>query len=893
MATTAVDIVVKVNGTSKIDKLAQALKGLDASSDKTAKALPKTAAGAKATGIAAKGAAGGVRSLGAAFKTALGPIGAALAAIGGVTAAFNTLKSQDFAERKFETLGGNADQLVTNLREVTKELQGQASVVELTGAAYDVASAGFTSAAEATLVLKAASQGAIGGFSDINTVANAATSVLNAYGLSADKAGKLVDQFIQTQNDGKIVVAEYAQNIGKVASAAAGLKIPLEEVNAVIAQSTAAGVQSEVAFTGLKGALARLASGEASKALSGFGIEINAATIEADGLLGTLEKLQGLDTGALLKALGTEAGPALLPVIQNLERYEELLNNQKAANGTAAAAAATAAGTIEGAWNRVTVAFQNLFSDQSELGQVIRGTLLAAAATVELFAAAFKLAVAPIRAVIEVIGGVVGAMTGVKNTESVLTSFTDLWFDAIRAVEDAANNIIAFGKVVGDYIGRLITTVSGWFSGLWSSISNGVQGIVGAITGAFSEAFEKAKSIIMGFWNSLPGWLKNALSFAGNVVGGVTGAVRDAIGGVVQDIQDAKASVDIQVKGASDSSVSVPDFPTFSPGGGVSGGGGGVSGGAAQQVKDYSDKIRLQQQSLELLKFDLALEKEKDPMRRVELEYLKNVTKLEQDIANKKLDANSQLRQELDKELSVRRQILDVQFDSARQDVSKSQVLKGVQAGADADSKLKDDAKELDNLYKGIGDTIQTGIIDAIGTGIEGLIKGTKDLGDALQEIASGILADIGKQLLNFGVKSALGSLLPGFADGGRPPVGEVSLVGERGPELFVPDSSGTILSNEQSKAAMSRYSAANSIEGLAMQGRSGGRGTDGISRGYTDAPMNVSMEYSGPTMVFDDERYLPVLRSPASLIKPLRRVRQKPLVACATHLAPAGSSAV
>ena len=37
-----------------------------------------------------------------------------------------------------------------------------------------------------------------------------------------------------------------------------------------------------------------------------------------------------------------------------------------------------------------------------------------------------------------------------------------------------------------------------------------------------------------------------------------------------------------------------------------------------------------------------------------------------------------------------------------------------------------------------------------------------------------------------------------GFADGGRPPVGRPSLVGERGPELFLPDSAGTIVPNDQ-----------------------------------------------------------------------------------------------
>jgi len=42
-----------------------------------------------------------------------------------------------------------------------------------------------------------------------------------------------------------------------------------------------------------------------------------------------------------------------------------------------------------------------------------------------------------------------------------------------------------------------------------------------------------------------------------------------------------------------------------------------------------------------------------------------------------------------------------------------------------------------------------------------------------------------------------LGSLMGGaFADGGNPPLGKVSLVGEKGPELFVPNSSGTIVPN-------------------------------------------------------------------------------------------------
>jgi lambda family phage tail tape measure protein len=42
-----------------------------------------------------------------------------------------------------------------------------------------------------------------------------------------------------------------------------------------------------------------------------------------------------------------------------------------------------------------------------------------------------------------------------------------------------------------------------------------------------------------------------------------------------------------------------------------------------------------------------------------------------------------------------------------------------------------------------------------------------------------------------------------GFADGGDPPVGRASIVGERGPELFVPRTAGTIIPNNQLANAM------------------------------------------------------------------------------------------
>ena len=662
MAQTNVDVKVAVKGEGDLNKLLKRMNALEKEVNRLNGTLPKTANAIKATGRAAKPAAAGIRGLGAAFKTALGPIGLALAGIGGLTQAFQTLSTQDFAEAKVRSLGVNSADLKKQLEGVSRELKGQASVVELTGAAYDVASAGFNDAASAAKILKAASLGATGGFSDINTVANATTSVLNAYGLSANKAGALVDGFIQTQNDGKIVVEQYAREIGKVAAAAAGLGVPLEEVNAVIAQSTASGVKAEVAFTGLKTALARFASGEAQKALEGTGVSISAASLEAEGLIGTFKKLKaaGLDTGQIFKALGTEAAPALLPVLNNLERYEELLENQKNAAGVAAQAQATAAGTIQGAWKRVTSAVQNLFSDQSELGQIIRGTLLAAAATVEYLGATFKLLLAPIRATINVIGGIAKAMGVVTDAEKQLNDFTGVWFKVLDAASTVADVIVDSGTRMGNFLGGLITQVRGWFDGLWGGISEGVGGVVPAITGAFSQAFNAVRSMVASFWNSLPGWLQGALKMAGNAVGGIATAVSgvvgkafDAVKGKIgEGIAAAKNELDFALKNADGaagelfSGVIQPSAPTLaSPTGGGGGGGGGGADKAAQDAQREAERAAKQLKSAQDLVFasqnQLRLSKEMTDLQKIGEEYAVKKLEIEKKYGEKLADHKS------------------------------------------------------------------------------------------------------------------------------------------------------------------------------------------------------------------------------------------------------------
>jgi len=84
----------------------------------------------------------------------------------------------------------------------------------------------------------------------------------------------------------------------------------------------------------------------------------------------------------------------------------------------------------------------------------------------------------------------------------------------------------------------------------------------------------------------------------------------------------------------------------------------------------------------------------------------------------------------------------------------------------------------------------------------------------AFKDFARSVLQDIAriisKQLMMLALQKALGffgvtsifgvetSKIFGFADGGRPPVGRPSIIGEKGPELFVPDQAGTVVPNNQ-----------------------------------------------------------------------------------------------
>ena len=510
-ATQAVTALKNVDGQAK--KFNTTITGTGGKLKATTGSLKVLPAGLQATGAGAVAAGGGFRALTAAAAPLLGPLIGISAVIGGLTKVFGNLAAQDFASAKIKTLGVDADALNPKLKSLSNELSGQASSLDLLSASYDVASAGFGETAELTDVLKASQLGATGGFSELATVADATTSVLNAYGLESDKAAKLVDGFIQTQNDGKIVVDQYAQQIGRLAPIAAGAGVGIDELNAAISTVTATGVPVESTFAGLRQVIAAIQkpTSEAAKAAKELGIDFSATALSTKGLGGVLEELVakgGASEETLAQFFGSvEARTAILPLLNDqLVSFNKNLDNQAKAQGTAAEAAFTAQNTIQGQLTRLGSAFTNLTTEGSEIGIVIRESLKIAAVTVEALKSAFEITLVPIRLIVGVvkqIGSVIGQALGIEAT-NVLFNLEQGWIGIKEAITEATARAEFIGKVIGGVIANAAQVVAGFVNGVRQTVGGLAQNIVDF----FRQAFEKIVSVIPEPLRKLLGGLK-------------------------------------------------------------------------------------------------------------------------------------------------------------------------------------------------------------------------------------------------------------------------------------------------------------------------------------------------------------------------------------------------
>ena len=227
-----------------------------------------------------------------------------------------------------------------------------------------------------------------------------------------------------------------------------------------------------------------------------------------------------------------------------------------------------------------------------------------------------------------------------------------------------------------------------------------------------------------------------------------------------------------------------------------------------QKKAEALQDIKLLKGRLKTVESDKKIEEAKNnivALKEKENKLEEDQTKKFQDFLKKQQLAKELLQASIDgnrEEVMLQHQInaaVDIHGEKNRQkitDILTANVgLKNQKTEID---KINEASQRQAEVFAEIGKTIGTQITDAL----VGAINGTKSLGES----AKAILNDLANSLLRMGINSMLGGLFGGtgignflgFANGGRPPVGRASIVGEKGPELFVPSSAGTIIPNNQ-----------------------------------------------------------------------------------------------
>ena len=243
--------------------------------------------------------------------------------------------------------------------------------------------------------------------------------------------------------------------------------------------------------------------------------------------------------------------------------------------------------------------------------------------------------------------------------------------------------------------------------------------------------------------------------------------------------------------------------------------------GQAALAKNKEDEIRLQGigRETELLYQALAIEQSSVPLQEKQL----GIAKIGEQLAQSQIQTAQELAMldlqqretgiERIKTIEEENELLQAKLQGNEAEVLLRQQIaqitkdtKGLDEGQvkallERNNALKqqiDAATQLKQLYADIGMSIKDGVVGAI----QGAIDGTK----SLQEVATNLLNNIANKLLDVAVNLALfgamsgtgtgGGLLGGLfkrAGGGSVTAGQPYLVGERGPELFMPGRSGGI----------------------------------------------------------------------------------------------------
>ena len=367
------------------------------------------------------------------------------------------------------------------------------------------------------------------GFTDMATVVDATTTVLNAYGDQAADISKIHDIFVMTQDKGKITVDELGQSIGRVIPTAAAAEVSLEQLGASYSMLTAKGQNPQIATTNLNALLAELSTtgGKADKVLrKKTGKSFKELTKNGNTLGDVLEILNkgAIESGQSLNDMfGRSGGMAALTLIsEGKEAYNEMVSIMDNATGATIANAEKMAGP----GIRMQTAWTKMKNTMIDIGDIIVPSLVP---------------------IIEGISSVATAFSGLDpQLQSTIVQYGMLAIAAGPIISIVGGVISVVGTLVGG-LGSLIAILAPVIAGIGSGLVTALGAVfspmgllVGAIGGVIGigvnliKNWDKVKAHAKELGGGPLGYLRAALSSTGEMFAGLG----DIAGGVFDWIKD-------------------------------------------------------------------------------------------------------------------------------------------------------------------------------------------------------------------------------------------------------------------------------------------------------------------------------------------------------------------
>ena len=194
---------------------------------------------------------------------------------------------------------------------ITQEIPIKAP--EAAKALYSIVSAGHDGA-DGMKILEVSAKAAVGGLTETETAADAVTTILNAYKMSAEEAGTVSDQLFTTVRLGKTTFGEFGASIAQVAPIAAAYGISIDQVLGAVASLTKQGTPTAQAMTQIRAAIQGTAGELGDAAFQGrtFQEALQLINEKAGGSASKMKEMLGTDEGlaATLALTGKNAKSA-------------------------------------------------------------------------------------------------------------------------------------------------------------------------------------------------------------------------------------------------------------------------------------------------------------------------------------------------------------------------------------------------------------------------------------------------------------------------------------------------------------------------------------------------------------------------------------------------------